>query len=234
MVFDPYRVEKLKSLRWVTREGIESLRDLVERQLDPRSVEEAGEASRAPTPLHGRRKDGLGRSRRRHHTMFVSLLYIGLVIVFLGLACAATLCKLWRCPFAGILGAMLLYQCCLAYARDLGQWENQDPAVKKWYEDLMQPDNPAVSCCGEAEAYWCDDLHTKIDYLGKKHNFCTITDDRPDAPRKRIHIDIGTEIEIPDKKMVEGDKGRGNPTGHNIVFLSRGWSVYCFVLSSGI
>jgi len=42
-------------------------------------------------------------------------------------------------------------------ARDLGQWD--DPAnadIKKWYQDLKQPDNLAVSCCGEADAYWAD------------------------------------------------------------------------------
>jgi hypothetical protein len=35
-------------------------------------------------------------------------------------------------------------------ARDLGQWD--DPAnadLKKWYQDLNQPDNPVASCCGE-------------------------------------------------------------------------------------
>jgi hypothetical protein len=40
-------------------------------------------------------------------------------------------------------------------ARDLGQWD--DPAnadLKRWYQDLKQPDNPAASCCGEADAYW--------------------------------------------------------------------------------
>jgi len=42
-------------------------------------------------------------------------------------------------------------------ARDLGQWD--DPAnadLKKWYQDLKQPDNPVASCCGEADAYWAD------------------------------------------------------------------------------
>ena|ERR1700681_1169830 len=42
-------------------------------------------------------------------------------------------------------------------ARDLGQWD--DPAnadLKRWYQDLKQPDNPAVSCCGEADSYWAD------------------------------------------------------------------------------
>jgi hypothetical protein len=41
-------------------------------------------------------------------------------------------------------------------ARDLGQWENGDPAIKQWYQALMQPDVPSASCCGEADAYWAE------------------------------------------------------------------------------
>src|SRR5512139_2771704 len=93
-----------------------------------------------------------------------------------------------------------------ATARDLGQWENSDPAVREWYSHLMQPDNPTVSCCGESDAYWCDVIHVR----GGK-TFCTITDDRDDGPLKRHHVPLGTEIEIPDRKLTWKD---GNPTGH--------------------
>ena len=48
-----------------------------------------------------------------------------------------------------------------AHGRDLGQWENDDPAVREWYRTLMQPDLPKASCCGEADAYWCDDVHVR-------------------------------------------------------------------------
>ena len=41
-------------------------------------------------------------------------------------------------------------------ARDLGQWENADPAIRQWYQSLMQPDAPHASRCGEADAYWAD------------------------------------------------------------------------------
>ena len=112
-----------------------------------------------------------------------------------------------------------------AAARDLGHWENSDPGVRQWYQQLMMPDNPTMSCCGEADAYWCDEIHSK----GGK-NFCAITDDRPDDPLRRPHVDIGTLIEIPDYK-IKWDKG--NPTGHSIVFLSRGGYVYCFVNGGG-
>ena len=43
-------------------------------------------------------------------------------------------------------------------ARDLGQWENSDPQIKEWYRNLMRPDAPSFSCCGDADAYWCDDI----------------------------------------------------------------------------
>lgn len=111
-------------------------------------------------------------------------------------------------------------------ARDLGQFSNVDPAVKAWFETLKQPDNPNVSCCGEADAYWCDEVHVRD---GK--TFCNITDDRPDEPLKRPHVDIGTEIEIPPYKL---KFDRGNPTGHSLVFLSSWQFVFCFVQGSGV
>ena len=111
-------------------------------------------------------------------------------------------------------------------ARDFGQWENTDPVVRRWYETLMQPDNPQVSCCGAADAYYCDDYYARD---GKA--FCRITDDREDAPLRRMHVDVGTEIQIPDHKITFKD---GNPTGHSVVFLSRGYYVYCFVQNGGV
>lgn len=120
------------------------------------------------------------------------------------------------------------------YAHDEGQWGNQDPGVREWYQGLMRPDFPTSSCCGEADAYWCDTIHVR-----DGHTFCTITDDRPDEPLRRPHIDVGTVIEIPDVKL---KWDRANPTGHAIVFLARGWAfnslstpyVFCFVQGTGI
>jgi hypothetical protein len=111
-------------------------------------------------------------------------------------------------------------------ARDLGQWDEADHAVRAWYQALMQPDMPTASCCGEADAYWADEIHVKE---GK--TYATITDDRPDEPRRRPHIDIGTQIEIPNKKL-KWDKS--NPTGHGVVFLSRNGEVFCFVQPGGV
>jgi hypothetical protein len=48
-----------------------------------------------------------------------------------------------------------------ANARDLGQWDAVDPALRYWYEALMQPDVPTASCCGEADAYFADEIHVR-------------------------------------------------------------------------
>lgn len=143
------------------------------------------------------------------------------------------------CVVGLVVGLWLLVSA--VHARDLGQWGNNDPVVTEWYKTLMQPDRPEVSCCGEGDAYWCDDYHVR-----DSKTFCKITDDRPDEPRKRIHIDVGTEIFIPDYKL---KYDQGNPTGHSIVFLSvsrsygadgtqndslNSYGVYCFVLNGGV
>jgi hypothetical protein len=113
-----------------------------------------------------------------------------------------------------------------AAARDAGQWERSDPTVREWYRSLMQPDNPQVSCCGEADAYWADRFFVKD---GK--TFAVITDDRPDGPLNRHHVEVGTVIEIPDYKL---KYDRGNPVGHPVVFLSYSNTVYCFVQGGGV
>ncbi len=113
-------------------------------------------------------------------------------------------------------------------ARDLGQWNMSPPEVRSWYQGLMQPDNPAVSCCGESDAYWAD----SFDVVDGKY-VAIITDDRPDEPLRRKHIDIGTRIPIPNHKLVDATKQQ-NPTGHGIVFLSRGDYVYCYVAPGGV
>ena len=126
-----------------------------------------------------------------------------------------------------------------AQSRDLGQWDKTDPVVQ-WYEKIMQPDVPTASCCGPSDSYWCDDIRVSTEG-GKAHVYCKITDDRPDEPRGRPHRDIGTEYEIPQNKLKWGEndpqRGQGielNPTGHAIIFLSRGDYVFCFVQNGGV
>jgi hypothetical protein len=111
-------------------------------------------------------------------------------------------------------------------ARDLGQWEQQDPAVSYWFRSLMQPDNPNMSCCGFADAYYADSVEVKD---GKV--IATITDDRDDGPLMRPHVPIGTKIVVPQNKL---KFDRGNPTGHAVIFLNHALDVYCFVQGSGI
>ncbi len=120
----------------------------------------------------------------------------------------------------------LLFVALHAHARDLGQWENADPVIRGWMASLKQPDNPAISCCGEADAYWCDDVSVEGDRV-----FCKVTDDRPDEPLRRPHIAIGTKFEIPRNKY-KWDKG--NPTGHNVLFVSVSGIVWCFVQGGGV
>ncbi len=114
----------------------------------------------------------------------------------------------------------------IVLARDSGQWDDAAPAIAAWYASLMQPDNPSISCCGEADAYWADG----IEVVGDKV-YAIITDDRPDEPLRRLHIPVGTKIEIPSHKL---KFDRGNPTGHAVVFLSATRQVYCFVQNTGI
>lgn len=121
------------------------------------------------------------------------------------------------------MGALLifLYSIKFAVAHD-----HDHPELDSWYATLMQPDAPAVSCCGESDGYWCDDYYARD---GKA--YCKITDDRDDRPLKRPHIPVGTEIEIPNHKL---KYDRGNPTGHSVVFVNQSNYVFCFVQNGGV
>lgn len=100
-----------------------------------------------------------------------------------------------------------------------------DPVVSEWYRTLMQPDNPAMSCCGEADAYWADEIHFR-----NGRTFAVITDERDDAKLGRPHIPNGTEIEIPNRKL---KWDRANPTGHGVVFVNVAGAVFCYVQPGG-
>jgi hypothetical protein len=117
-----------------------------------------------------------------------------------------------------LLAAGLIY---LATINFVQAHDHDHPELDAWYATLMQPDNPTMSCCGKADAYWCDDYYARD---GKA--YCKITDDRPDKPLGRPHIPVGTEIEIPPYKL---KFDRGNPTGHAVVFVSAWLYVHCFV-----
>jgi hypothetical protein len=113
-----------------------------------------------------------------------------------------------------------------APARDLGQWEGVDPLHRQWFKELMQPDRPTVSCCGEADAYWADSYEVKGDQY-----VAIITDTRDDIKLGRErHIETGTRITVPNNK-IKWD--RSNPTGHGIIFIGFNRSVLCYLPPGG-
>jgi len=113
-----------------------------------------------------------------------------------------------------------------ALARDLGQWQNQDPRIAAWFKRQMQPDNPQVSCCGEAEAYETNDFEMKGDQY-----FAIVTDTRDDGPLMRQHIPAGTRIYIPPHKMKRTNDDP-NPTGNGLVFIGPRGQVWCYFAPS--
>jgi hypothetical protein len=111
-----------------------------------------------------------------------------------------------------------------AVARDVGQWQSSETG--KWFQSLMQPDAPYMSCCGEADAYWADSFEVEGDRY-----VAVITDDRADGPLGRPHREPGERIVIPNNK-IKWDKG--NPTGHGVIFIGGGGIVYCYITPGGV
>jgi len=143
----------------------------------------------------------------------------------------------YRAALLSAFGFSLFGPIGAAAARDFGQWDPNDP-VTHWFANLMQPDNPKESCCGEADAYWADEVHVEQDETGRRRVIAIITDDRDDGPLKRIHEDIGTRYVVPPSKITRKD---GNPTGHVVIFLGtnewwhngRTRPVLCYVMNGG-
>ena len=129
-----------------------------------------------------------------------------------------------------VIASILLFFAAInrVYARDNG-WAETPLAQRQWFQNLMQPDNPYVNCCGEADAYEADDFEV-VD--GKV--YAVVTDDRDDTfpnGAVRPHVAPGIRIEVPEKK-IKWD--HGNPTGHGWVFLSVSTGqIYCYVLPAG-
>jgi hypothetical protein len=113
-----------------------------------------------------------------------------------------------------------------AAARDVGQWEDHSVEVRSWFQKLMQPDAPAVSCCGEADAYWADSFEVE----GGGY-VAIITDERPDTLFGRPHRAVGERISVPQSKLKWDE---GNPTGHGIIFIGAGGQVYCYLPPGGV
>lgn len=136
----------------------------------------------------------------------------------------------------GIVAAVLLAALSAVHARDSGQWGEavHDACMKpesaacsaalhiyNWFQGLMQPDNPFVSCCGEADAYEADNFEVEGD-----HYVAIITNGKGILPE-------GTRVPVPNQKM---KWDAGNPTGHGILFLAYGpaHQVYCYVAPGGV
>jgi hypothetical protein len=94
------------------------------------------------------------------------------------------------------------------------------------FQKLMQPDNPNLSCGGEADAYWADQFEVRNgQYLA------IITDDRADGPLRRPHRAMGEEIVVPNNK-IKWDAG--NPAGHGVIFVGPQEQIYCYVTPGGV
>jgi hypothetical protein len=107
------------------------------------------------------------------------------------------------------------------------EWQDDPsitPAVHHWFQNLMQPDNPQVSCCGEADAFEADDFETTVDEHGETIYVAIITNGKGAIPE-------GTRIPIPNSKIKWDDP---NPTGHGIIFISTTGTVYCYCPPAGI
>src|SRR5437016_3086225 len=106
-----------------------------------------------------------------------------------------------------------------ALARDSGQWASSPSHVRQWFQRLMQPDNPVMSCCGEADAFEADSFEVQGDQY-----VAIITNGKGVIPE-------GTKIPVPNHKLKWDD---GNPTGHGIIFIGNAGQVYCYVTPGGI
>jgi hypothetical protein len=114
---------------------------------------------------------------------------------------------------------LLLFVVSPAAARDNGQWADHPAYLRQWFQKLMQPDNPVMSCCGEADAFEADSFEVRGDQY-----VAIIANGKGAIPE-------GTKILVPNNKMKWDD---GNPTGHGIIFIGNGGQVYCYVAPGGV
>lgn len=111
----------------------------------------------------------------------------------------------------------------LSLAADFLPWSNdpatRDPQIRQWLSSLMQPDNPYMSCCAEADAFEADLFQAKNDqYLA------TITNGKG-------LIKEGTTILVPNQKIKWNS---GNPSGHGVIFIGQNAQIYCYVPPAGV
>jgi hypothetical protein len=124
----------------------------------------------------------------------------------------------YRIAYATLLASFCL-AAAAANARDNGQWEGKPFHIRVWFQQLMQPDNPKVSCCGEADAFEADNFEVDGD-----HYVAIITAGKGIIPN-------GTRFSVPNHKMKWDDE---NPTGHGIIFIGTQGQIYCYVAPGGV
>jgi hypothetical protein len=106
-----------------------------------------------------------------------------------------------------------------ALARDDGQWSNQPPEIRQWFESVMQPNNRA-SCCGEADAF-------DVQLDGEEQN----GDIRAIILNGRGLYPDGTLVLVPHTKL---QPKYGNPLDKVILFIGAGGRPICLIPKVGM
>ena len=123
-----------------------------------------------------------------------------------------------------VVAVLMIFFVLQARGDDADPWASTPPEIRAWYRGLMQPDNPNISCCGEADAY-----HADLFEIDGDQYVAIITDERELTGRP--HIAPGTRVTVPNHKL---KFDRGNPTGHGVIFMNTALTVYCYVVPAGI
>jgi hypothetical protein len=109
--------------------------------------------------------------------------------------------------------------CAPALARDNGQWGDQPTEIRQWFQSVMQPENPYMSCCGEADAF---EVQLEGDEPDGSIAVRIIAGPDPEA--------IGAEIDVPRSKL---QARYGNPLDKYILFIGSGGRIYCLIPKVG-
>lgn len=105
-----------------------------------------------------------------------------------------------------------------AFGRDDGQWSNQPPEIRQWFQSVMQPNNRA-SCCGEGDAF-----DVRLD--GEEQN----GDIRAIILNGRGIYPDGTLVLVPHIKL---QPKYGNPLDKVILFIGAKGEPICLIPKVG-
>jgi hypothetical protein len=110
---------------------------------------------------------------------------------------------------------------------------NPNAPATRWFESLIVPDRPPLSCCGKADAYPVDRYQKNND-----HTYTVwIADGSPvkyPDGTTRDPWDVNVPISVPDTKVNKLDDDLDNPTEHGWLFFRPDTNhdvgtIYCFV-----